>query len=474
MLLSLLPRTSKISLVGQIEQVCDIIEGNLSMEPFIHAEEVSVTYNKGKPNEFQSLKGVTVDIYPEEFTIIFGPSGCGKSTLLYSISALQKPTSGEVYIDRVAISSMNAKKQALLRQSTIGMIFQSFYLIDSLTVLDNVCLPRVFRNESKKERQKEGMRLLQRFGIGEQAERYPSQLSGGQKQRVAIARALINDPAIILADEPVGNLDSKSAENVLGILKELKEVDKKAVVLVTHDPTHLTRADRVIFLKDGELVEIKQQKPTQHPIESSEKEQKQRRGADKQEMHIDKALSKAQQTLLKSFGGMPKEYVSALLAPFKAQQTLSHILSDLSEEQVSLAEGFTKELFFGSLSFQQFELMLDRDMDAGGAGWDSRRAKSVRKRMQKILEIAQLVKKKNPHVVAVLAKHLGDRFSLRFQDREHKMFYALLDLRIRSDIGYPQVKRILDTEVKNGGVGMHRSIAGKVAREIEVIMLAAY
>ena len=195
--------------------------------PLIQTENLKVIYNRGKENEVRSLFDVSVKIYPKEYVIIYGPSGCGKSTLLYSMSGLQPPTEGDVIIKTKSISKMTKKEIVELHQVGIGMVFQAFYLIPSLDILENVCLPKVFRGESKNKRKEEGIKLLHRFGIVEQSKKFPSQLSGGQKQRVSIARSLINNPEVIFADEPVGNLDSESSENVMRILKELNEIDKK-------------------------------------------------------------------------------------------------------------------------------------------------------------------------------------------------------------------------------------------------------
>jgi len=224
------------------------------VDPIIQVKNLKVIYNQGKTNEVRSLFDVSVKIYPKEYVIIYGPSGCGKSTLLYSMSGLQAPTEGEIAIEGKKLAEMTKKEKVTLHQTGIGMVFQAFYLIPSLTILDNVCLPKVFRGESKEKRKEEGATLLRRFNIIEQSDKFPSQLSGGQKQRVSIARSLVNNPQIIFADEPVGNLDSVSSENVMQIFKELNEIDKKTIVLVTHNAEHLHYADRIIYVKDGKVI----------------------------------------------------------------------------------------------------------------------------------------------------------------------------------------------------------------------------
>lgn len=440
---------------------------NTNGEPIIHVEDLSVVYNQGKPNEFFSLKGISLGVYAQEFSIIFGPSGCGKSTLLYSMSALQAPTSGEVVVDENPLSAMSQRDKAILRQSTIGMIFQSFYLIPSLNVLDNVCLPKVFRSEPKVKRRKKGMELLQRFGIAEQAKKYPSQLSGGQKQRVAIARSLINDPKVILADEPVGNLDSESAENVLGILRDLAEVDKKTVVLVTHDPSHLSRADRIFFLKDGKLIKEQIQKDrkviTKKPSGKSEE---------------DKPLPRDLELLLRSFKGMPKEYASSLLVPYKAKEVLRHFFMEISEEQFNSAEGYVKEFLFGTIEEKDFFRVLDKDFSEGGANWDKRRADAFSQRLAVMRNISKSILEEEVAVSSEkVLSYLQKRFDFSLsKEKAEKLFY-LINQRISNEIGYERVKFVLNTSSKNteeAGLGFHRATAGYIARELEILMLLAY
>ena len=430
----------------------------------VEVKNLSVIYNQGKPNEFQSLKDISVRVYPEEFTIIFGPSGCGKSTLLYSIAALQRPTEGEVFLEGNSLTGMTKREQSIIRQFEVGMVFQSFYLIPSLNVLDNVCLPKVFCGESKKERIKEGMKLLERFGILEQADKYPSQLSGGQKQRVAIARCLINDPKIILADEPVGNLDSQSAENVLGILRDLKDIDKKAVVLVTHDPSHLERADRIFYMKDGLLVKEEVREGNKFtPVIKKESE-----GAEE-------SIPRELELLVRSFQGMPREYISSLLVPFKAQKVLSHLLMDIPEEQVALAQGFIKEHLFDKNDKNGLFSALDRDIEKGGAGLDKRRAQNLSSRLYEMMHLARDIEVKSPEEGASLMRiYIEKTFSFQLEVDEKTVMETFFQKRIANEISYEEALSFLDRPIASGGVGLHKIFARKIAREIEMIMLLRY
>lgn len=224
------------------------------MKPAIETQNLKVIYDLGKSRETRALDGVDVKVFPREFIIFFGPSGCGKSTLLYTFTGLEKPIQGKVFIHGKDLSLLSPSESAQFHQSSIGMIFQAYYLIPSLTVFDNVSLPQIFQKKSYSERKEKAFALLKRFGIEDQARKLPTELSGGQQQRVAICRALINDPAILLADEPVGNLDSFSAQIVIDMLKEINEKDKKTVALVSHDPRFLNLAHRVYYMEDGKIV----------------------------------------------------------------------------------------------------------------------------------------------------------------------------------------------------------------------------
>jgi putative ABC transport system ATP-binding protein len=433
-------------------------------DPIIVVDKLRIIYNQGKSNEMRALEETSIQIYPHEYVIIFGPSGCGKSTLLYSISGLQSPTYGDVSIQGISIAKMSRKEELELHQTKIGMVFQAFYLIPSLDILDNVCLPKVFRREAPKERRQAGIQLLRRFGIAEQADKFPSQLSGGQKQRVAIARSLVNNPDIILADEPVGNLDSESAENVLKILKELNEIDKKTIVLVTHNPEHLPYADRVIHMKDGRVIKEEVHKE-KRPISERKAPE-----IDTQEKPENSEL----QILMNSFKNLLPQQVDVLLVPFKAKQLLSHLLSELSDEQVSMAEAFMKELLFKNIDTLEFSERLDLELDEGGAGWNKLRAHSFADRTGMIIDQAKQIKDTPEKGPAILSDYLANFFHLKLSDEQRLRLQAALKMRIDSQIGQIELQRKLDTPVTQNGIGLHKRTAEKIVREVEIIMLLKY
>ncbi len=201
-----------------------------------------------------ALKNVSLKINKGEFLVITGPSGCGKSTLLHILGLLDSPTKGKVYFKGKDTTLMTESEKAIFRRKTSGFIFQRFYLMNNLTVLENVILPLILDEKPKEYAQKKGTEILKNLGLEERINFYPSQLSGGQRQRVAIARALANDPEIIFADEPTGALDTKNGEIVMNLLKTF---NKKGItiVMVTHDPRYFSYGTRIIKMKDGEIVD---------------------------------------------------------------------------------------------------------------------------------------------------------------------------------------------------------------------------
>jgi putative ABC transport system ATP-binding protein len=204
--------------------------------------------------ETHALSNVSIEIARGEYVSIAGPSGCGKSTLLSIIGLLDSPTSGSYMLNNRPVADLSSSERARVRNREIGFIFQSFNLIGDLSVFENVELPLTYRGMSPKERRQRTMDALERVGMAHRAKHLPSQLSGGQQQRVAVARAVAGEPVILLADEPTGNLDSKSGESVMELLKELYDTGA-TICMVTHDPRYARHADRSIHLFDGHVVE---------------------------------------------------------------------------------------------------------------------------------------------------------------------------------------------------------------------------
>lgn len=218
----------------------------------IQIRDVIKTHLRGE-TEVRALRGVSCEIERGSFSFIVGPSGSGKSTLLYLMGALDEPTSGEIIVDGQSLAEMSAKDRDQFRRSDVGFIFQSFNLLSNLTAEENVLVPFLPRGISGELRRRAGD-LLNRVGMGGRMDHRPNQLSGGEQQRVAIARALLKHPKLVLADEPTGELDSKTGQEVFAYLRELHQTQNTTVVVVTHDERYFTGNDRIITLQDGKVV----------------------------------------------------------------------------------------------------------------------------------------------------------------------------------------------------------------------------
>lgn len=217
-------------------------------------EHVKKEYRLDNDVVFTALKDINLEIKDGEFTSIIGPSGSGKSTLMHLVGLLDLPSSGRIFIDKKDISTLNDDQLSSLRNEFVGFVFQQFNLINKLTVLENILMPTIYtRSRLDYDPLKKARYLLERFGLEQKQNSFPNKISGGQQQRVAIARALIMNPRLILADEPTGNLDTKTGAEILKLLHELHEKEKITVVIVTHDPQVAKQTRRQIVIRDGEI-----------------------------------------------------------------------------------------------------------------------------------------------------------------------------------------------------------------------------
>jgi putative ABC transport system ATP-binding protein len=220
----------------------------------ISATNLSKVYGAGD-TAVRALDNVSLQVEPGEFVAVMGPSGCGKSTLLHLLGGLDRPTSGAVVIDGHNLADLSDSRLTELRRHKIGFIFQFFNLIPVLNAVENAALPVTLDGMRGADAKARATEWLTRFGLSDRLDHRPDQLSGGQQQRVAVARALVADPALILADEPTGNLDTRASEEIAGLLRQVANEYGRSVVIVTHDPRIAAHADRIIFLKDGAVVD---------------------------------------------------------------------------------------------------------------------------------------------------------------------------------------------------------------------------
>lgn len=447
-------------------------------EPIIQAKKLNFTYNKGKLNEFQALNNVDIEIYPGEFVIIFGPSGCGKSTLLNVMAGLETPDSGEMTALGRDLAHMNRKDFAMFHRDQIGVVYQAYNLIKSLNVLDNVALPQLFININKRKRNKKANEMLERFGIIKQAERIPTELSGGQQQRAGIARAIINDPEIILADEPTGNLDSVSSKNVMDLMEALNEKEKKTIIVVTHNSEQLEYADRIIFMKDG-LV-IKEVVNTKH------KKLPEKGGAPKS------ATEKIKE-LMRTYQNLTPEQMNILIMPYKARIFTHHFLTDRTMEEVTIFEDAMQRRLMGTISRREFLDILDRSFTEGGVGFDKRTAEKIQRKVDRLMRIAHFAYQKVRQRKNVYGKHdriTDNEKAERITDYLFKTCYSKhyrkLDERQVNRIREAVRDRLvgsndkqefysfLDLPFAKGGVGLYSKTAQEMTEEMELIMVLGF
>lgn len=238
-------------------------------ETIIKAKELRKSYHTGK-TEVPVINGINLDLHKGDFTVIMGSSGSGKSTLLYLLSGLEVPSGGEIWLEDKPVHSLDEKMMTLIRREYIGFVFQDFNLVPNLTFLENVLIPGYLVKNDRKALKDRALELMSKMNILELIDRLPSEVSGGQQQRCSMARAIINNPRVVMADEPTGNLNSASSEAVLNILTELNE-QGQSIVMVTHEVKSACRANRIIFLKDGQIEDElnfeKESDPEQKEIE---------------------------------------------------------------------------------------------------------------------------------------------------------------------------------------------------------------
>jgi putative ABC transport system ATP-binding protein len=385
------------------------------MEPILKAENVRVTYNEGKDNEFTALNDISLEVYPEEYLIFFGPSGCGKSTMLYTLLGVQSISGGKVYVNGQDSSNFNEKEKTKISSQFFGIVFQNFNLIYSLNVADNITLPQVFINVPARERKEKGQILMERFGIATRAKNLPNNLSGGQQQRVAICRALMNDPQILLADEPVGNLDSESARVAMQTLSEINRKDKKTIILVTHDPNYLSFADRVYYFKDGKIERVVKNDHPQMPEDVLKK---------------DSVKPDISQDEFKEMERLAHVHPSLSIDELKSWILTQYLLEEMTTPQMERLEKDMEALLAGAVTMEEFKQNLEKPFSTGGVGLYYVTAKKYSEKIAAVVNIIQGFKGlefKSPH------------------DKKKELVYLLRTFILNeftSDLSYSQIVRM--------------------------------
>jgi len=448
-------------------------------EPIIKIQKLDVIYFMGKSNEVQALKDINLEIYPGEFIIFFGPSGCGKSTLLYAISGLETNIQGTILINNKDISKMELKELEDFHRRTLGMIFQAYYLISSLTVLRNVTLPQIFLEVNKGDRKKKANDLLEHFGVTAQALKLPHELSGGQQQRVAICRSLINSPDVLLADEPVGNLDSTSSDEVMKLLGELNDNEKKTIILVTHNPEHLRYAHRIFFMKDGRIIETKVNKIVDRSIQPL---------VEKEKMEAKKPdISRELELLLRTYASLSSAQAGSLLIPFKAKQITLEAIASLTTDDIDKIQKRVENLLSRGVDDNNAIMeFLDVDMEKGGMGMNKKTAQVLTEKIKDIVKEIKFLeaeesKAKLSHVldtdleIVEIRRYLLDEYNANIADLASlKVLDNAVKARLENTVDRYQFQKILDTPAKKGGVGLDKRTVKKMARRFELLILGKY
>lgn len=466
-------------------------------KPIVQAKKLNVTYLMGRPNQVNAVTDANLEIYPGEFIIFFGPSGCGKSTLLYAIAGLERNIQGDILINDKNLAKFNDKELDNHRQHTIGMIFQAYYLIASLNVLNNIVLPQFSLHVNKKEREKKAIDLLKFFGVEKQIDKYPNELSGGQQQRIAICRSLINEPNLILADEPTGNLDSKSATDVMNLLLELNEKKKKTVILVTHSPGSLEYAHRVFYMKDGRIIDVKVNRQPGQTVSKSVTESnvlakdlettiegKNVGGTDM--ITRNSKISRSLELLARTYSNFSQDQLGNLLIPFKAKQIVSDVLTDMSNHELEALEIEVENILKKVLSREGFEKFLDRGINVNGLGLNKRTAKKMSDRIYEIVseiraledqekKLEQGLVKDNNQEVKDVREFLFETYDVRIHNTKTlERVNQLIKKRLDNQIDNKQFFLGLDKPLEAGGANLDTRLARKLARRLELLILGKF
>jgi ABC-type lipoprotein export system ATPase subunit len=304
-----------------------------------------------------------MEIYPGEFVAFFGPSGCGKSTIFYSILGILEPSAGQLYVKGENPYSFSPEEIVRFQTQIIGIIYQAFYLINSISVSDNVALPQIFHGVNPGKRARWAKEILKRFGMDQQAEKFPDNLSGGQSQRVSVARSMVNNPEIILADEPTGNLDSISTKQVMDSLAEINAVDKKTVIMITHNAAQLSYCHRVFYMRDGKL-----ERTVPNP------DMKQIAKVDKQKI------------LVTEFDQLSKIYPYDDPTTLKVKSLVNYLTQDVNFFQIIRLEEIIRLVVERKVSKKEFKSILMKRYRDGGIDFTDALANTMTEKIDKILK----------------------------------------------------------------------------------------
>jgi putative ABC transport system ATP-binding protein len=428
-------------------------------KPLIVCRDLSIIYNKGKSNEFKALQGVNTDIFEGEYIILFGPSGCGKSTLMYSIQGSLPPGEGTLLIKGDDIYSYPPAERVYFQRYVMGIIFQSFNLIGSLSVLDNVALPMIFCDVDKTTRNRRAQSLLDRFGVGHVSHKIPAMLSGGQQQRVSVARSMVNDPKILLADEPTGNLDSISTQQVMDKIDEINTFDRRTIIMVSHNAAHLSYAHRVYYLKDGLIVRevVNPQRKQIKPVKEGE-------------------------TIVTELEQLARLFPYDSVDTLRVKSMVNYLTQDYSFDQIVRMEHAVSLFIRGRLDRESFIKSLVLPYERGGVEIPEAEAKRMASVTERMMHHADDIRRFrgrkdnaniffNQHKLAErMRDHLVGLFRIKLSKEQDANLVELIADRVTGVANADEMNERLMSGVRSGGLGLLEKEADEMSRYFEKVV----
>ena len=428
-------------------------------KPLIICRNLDITYNKGKSNEFKALSNASTDIYEGEYIILFGASGSGKSTLMYAIQGSLPPGGGTMLIGGEDIYSIPVEDRIYFQRYIMGIIFQSFNLIGSLSVLDNVALPMIFCNADKQTRERRAQSLLDRFGVGHVSHKIPSMLSGGQQQRVSVARSMVNDPKILLADEPTGNLDSVSTQQVMDKIDEINTFDKRTVIMVSHNAAHLSYAHRVYYLKDGYIVRevVNPQRKQIKPVKEGE------------------TITTELEQLARLF---PYDSVESL----RVKSLVNYVTQDYTFSQIERLEKAMEYFISGKVDASSAIKSLILPYERGGIGIEEKEARRILHTADKMLDQANDIRRFrkqydqahvffDQHTLAErLRDHLLNTHKMKLSKKQDENLVEVIGDRVVGVSNEDDFHTRLVESASKGGLGLSLNESDDLTRYFEKII----
>lgn len=428
-------------------------------KPFIVARDLEIIYNKGKSNEFKALTGVNTDIYEGEYIILFGPSGCGKSTLMYAIQGSLPPGNGTLLIRGDNVYSYPPEERVYFQRYVMGIIFQAFNLIPSLSVLDNVALPMIFCDSDRRTRERRAQMLLDRFGVGHVSHKIPAMLSGGQQQRVSVARSMVNDPKILLADEPTGNLDSVSTQQVMDKIDEINTYDRRTIIMVSHNAAHLSYAHRVYYLKDGQIVRevVNPQRKQIKPVKEGE-------------------------TIVTELEQLARLFPYDSVETLRVKSLVNFLTQDYTYDQLIRLEIAVEHFIGGRIEREQFIKMLATHYDKGGVGIPVDEARKMARISERLMVQADDIRRFrrvydkdqvffDQHKLAErLRDHLLKAYHLKLTKKQDDNLVEIIADRVVGVSGEDEFHKKVQKGISAGGLGLSEKEADDVTRYFEKLI----